>query len=115
MSWGDITEHDVSSALGSLCKGNRNVWASRWKSLHDLIRPFEMDRSEYDNPSKYKRPALVEVHPAVMKIDSRIKVRSLALHLLLFVRPVLLAHRRKGTAVAWGQVASEALLLLEAP
>eukprot|EP00668_Euglena_longa_P034942 GGOE01044863.1.p1 GENE.GGOE01044863.1~~GGOE01044863.1.p1 ORF type:complete len:631 (-),score=119.59 GGOE01044863.1:223-2115(-) len=74
MSWGLLTPADVLQTLGHVSKGNRHVWPLRWERMCHLVRPFEADRAEYDNPEKHPLPVLVEVHPTAMKLESRLKL-----------------------------------------
>eukprot|EP00667_Euglena_gracilis_P005881 EG_transcript_5921 len=74
MPWAPLTPADVLAALGPMARGNRQVWPQRWATMRPLVRPFEPDRAEYDRPERYPPPVLLEVHPAAMKLESRLRL-----------------------------------------
>jgi hypothetical protein len=50
-----------------LLTNQQNAWDALWPAMERFVRPFEADRQQYRNPSRYGRTSVIDVHRVLFR------------------------------------------------
>ncbi|KAJ9448896.1 hypothetical protein DIPPA_22346 [Diplonema papillatum] len=70
--WNLVTEDEILALLGTIQR--KSSWLNKWQQLAAFIRPHEPDWRAYADPSKYKAPVIMEVHPHLAQHGGQIRM-----------------------------------------